>query len=92
MKALNEQWASLSAAAPAEVPAIQGRIDFLSKKTSKKAAAGIDLTAAKSALSDASGLWSKAQAAFASGNLDEAVSTAKDVKAKLDALSATLKM
>jgi len=96
MKALNDQWTSLSAALPAEVTAIQSRIDTLSKKTSKKtskkAATGIDLAAAKSALSDASALWSKAQAAFATGNLDEAVSTAKDVKSKLDALTATLKM
>jgi len=92
MKALNDQWTSLSASLPAAVTAIQNRIDFLSKKSSKKAAAGIDLTAAKSALSDASALWSKAQAAFAAGNLDEAVSTAKDVKAKTDALAATLKM
>ena len=29
-------------------------------------------------------LWSKAQAAFAAGNLDEAVSTAQDVKSKVD--------
>jgi DNA repair exonuclease SbcCD ATPase subunit len=91
-KALNDQWTSLSASLPAAVTAIQSRIDFLSKKSSKKAAAGIDLTAAKSALSDAGALWSKAQAAFATGNLDEAVSTAKDVKAKTDALAATLKM
>jgi hypothetical protein len=55
-------------------------------------AAGIDLAAAKSGLSDATSLWSKAQAAFASGNLDEAVSTAKDVKAKIDALAASLKL
>jgi hypothetical protein len=92
MKALNDQWTNLSASLPATVTAIQSRIDSLSKKTSKKAATGIDLAAAKSALSDASALWSKAQAAFATGNLDEAVSTAKDVKSKLDALTATLKM
>jgi hypothetical protein len=92
MKALNDQWTSLSASVPASVTAIQSRIDFLSKKSSKKAAAGIDLVAAKSSLSDASALWSKAQAAFASGNLDEAVSTAKDVKTKVDALSTSLKM
>jgi hypothetical protein len=67
-------------------------MDLLSKKSSKKMAAGIDLAAAKSGLSDATSLWSKAQAAFASGNLDEAVSTAKDVKAKIDALAASLKL
>ena len=48
--------------------------------------------AAKSAMSDATSLWSKAQGAFGNGNLDEAVSAAKDVKTKLDGLAATLKM
>ena len=62
------------------------------KKSSKKMAAGIDLAAAKSGLSDASSLWSKAQAAFASGNMDEAVNTARDVMAKVDALAASLKL
>ena len=55
-------------------------------------AAGIDLDAAKAAESDAMSLWSKAQAAFAAGNLDEAVNTAKDVKAKIEATAASLKL
>jgi hypothetical protein len=92
LKALNDQWTSLSGSLPGAVTAIQNRIDLLSKKSSKKMAAGIDLAAAKSGLSDTSSLWSKAQAAFASGNLDEAVNTAKDVKAKVDALAASLKL
>jgi hypothetical protein len=92
LKALNDQWTSLAAAVPGEVTAIQNRIDTLSKKSSKKLAAGIDLAAAKSGLSEASSLWSKAQAAFAAGNMDEAVKTAGDVKARVDALAATLKM
>jgi len=92
LKALNDQWTSLAASLPGAVTAIQDRIDLLGKKSSKKMAAGIDLAAAKSGLSDASSLWSKAQAAFASGNMDEAVNTAKDVKAKLGALAASLKL
>jgi hypothetical protein len=92
MKALNDQWTVLSGALPGEVTAIQARIDLLSKKSSKKLAKGIDLTAAKGSLGDVTSTWSKAQAAFASGNLDEAVTTAKDVKSKVDALMATLKM
>jgi hypothetical protein len=55
-------------------------------------AAGLDLNAAKGAAGDATALWSKAQAAFAAGNLDEAVSTAKDVKAKVEAVAAALKL
>jgi hypothetical protein len=92
LKALNDQWTGLAGALPAAVTAVQNRIDLLSKKSSKKLAAGIDLDAAKAGVGDATSLWSKAQAAFAAGNLDEAVSTAKDVKAKVDALAASLKM
>jgi hypothetical protein len=92
MKALNDQWASLSGAVPAEASAIQGRLDTLSQKKNKRLAKGIDLDAAKSGFSEATSLWSKAQAAFGNGNMDEAVSTAKDVKTKLDALAGTLKV
>jgi hypothetical protein len=92
LKALNEEWARLAAAVPAGVAAIQGRIELLSKKSNKKMAAGIDLDAAKSGVGDAASLWSKAQAAFAAGNLDEAVSTAKDVKAKIQAMATSLKL
>jgi len=90
MKALNGDWTGLAAAVPGLVAAVQSRVDVLSK--SKKVPAGIDLAAAKSGLADATSLWSKAQAAFSAGNLEEAVSTAKDVKAKADAAAAALKL
>ena len=92
LKELNDSWAGLAATVPEEVTAVQSRIELLSKKSSKKMAAGIDLDAAKAAESDAMSLWSKAQAAFAAGNLDEAVNTAKDVKAKIEATAASLKL
>ncbi len=92
LKALNDQWTGLAGTLPAAVSAVQNRIDLLSKKSSKKLAAGIDLDTAKAGVGDATSLWSKAQAAFAAGNLDEAVSTAKDVKAKVEALAASLKL
>jgi hypothetical protein len=92
LKALNDQWTGLAGTLPADVTAVQTRIDVLSKKSSKKLAAGIDLDAAKAGAGDATSLWSKAQAAFAAGNLDEAVSTAKDVKTKIQALATSLKM
>lgn len=92
LKALNDEWTGLAGSLPADVTAIQDRIDKLSKKSSRKEAKGIDLDAAKAGLGDASAQWSKAQAAFAAGNLDEAVSTAKDVKAKVEALAASLKL
>jgi hypothetical protein len=92
LKELNDSWAGLAATVPEEVTAVQNRIELLSKKSSKKMPAGIDLDAAKAAEGDAMSLWSKAQAAFAAGNLDEAVNTAKDVKAKIEAAAASLKL
>ena len=92
LKALNDEWTGLAGSLPGDVTAIQTRIDMLSKKSNKKQAQGIDLDAAKSGAADATSLWSKAQAAFAAGNLDEAVSTAKDVKAKVEAVAASLKL
>jgi hypothetical protein len=92
LRALNDQWTGLAGSLPADVAAVQNRIDVLSKKPGKKLGAGIDLDAAKAGAGDATALWSKAQAAFAAGNLDEAVSTAKDVKVKIEALAASLKI
>jgi hypothetical protein len=92
LKALNDEWTGLSGTLPGEVTAIQNRLDLLSRKSSKKMAAGIDIAAAKSDLGDAGSLWSKAQAAFAAGNMEEAVHAAKDVKAKVEALAASLKL
>jgi hypothetical protein len=92
LKALNDEWSVLAGSLPENMTAIQSRIDVLGKKSAKKPATAIDLNAAKAGLADAMALWSKAQAAFASGVLDEAVSTAKDVKAKTDALAASLKL
>jgi hypothetical protein len=91
-KELNDQWTSLSSAAPGYMTAIQNRIDLLSKKSNRKLAKGIDLDAAKSALSDATSLWSKAQGAFGNGNMDEAVRAAKEVKTRLTDLAVSLKM
>jgi exonuclease VII large subunit len=93
---LNDQWNSVSSTVPEEVTAVQRRIDMLSQKKNHKLAQeilkGIDLDAAKSALGDATSLWSKAQGAFGNGNMDEAVSAAKGAKAKLDTLAGTLKV
>jgi hypothetical protein len=92
LKALNDDWTGLAAVVPNDVFALQARIEQLSQKSNKKLAAGIDVDGAKRSLSEAMSLWSKATAAFAAGNLDEAVNTAKAVKAKLDPLAAALKI
>ena len=54
--------------------------------------AGIDVAAAQTGVADATALWSKAQAAFAAGNIEEAVATAKDVKARAEAIAAAIKL
>jgi hypothetical protein len=92
VKALDEQWTGLAVAVPGYVWAIQSRIELLSKKSSKQLVAGVDLDAARAGMGDASSLWSKAQAAFAAGNMDEAVATAKSVKTNLEGLATTLKV
>ena len=92
LKALNDKWTALAGSVPGYLTAIQNRIDFLARKANKKAAAGIDLEAAKSSLSDAMAIWSKAQAAFATGNMDEAVNTAQNVKSKAEAVASSLKL
>jgi hypothetical protein len=92
LKALNDQWMALAGTVPEYTTAVQNRIDVLRKKSSKKVAAGLDLDAAKLSLDQATSLWSKAQAAFAGGNMDEAVRTAQDVKSRVEAVAATLKL
>jgi hypothetical protein len=92
LKALNDDWAGLAAILPGEQSAIQNRLEELSKMTNKKQPSAVDLDGYKASLSDAMSLWSKATAAFAAGNLDEAVATAKAVKAKLDPLATALKV
>jgi hypothetical protein len=92
LKALNDKWTALAGSVPGYMTEIQNRIDALGKKSNKKAAAGIDLGAARSSLSDAASLWSKAQAAFAAGNMEEAVNTGQSVSAKVEAVAAMLKL
>lgn len=87
----SDQWTALSAAVPALFTAVQTRLELLSQKKNRKLAAGVDLDAAKSALSAATSEWSKAQGAFGNGNMSEAVSTAKDVETKLKSIAGTLK-
>jgi hypothetical protein len=91
-QALGDAWSGLAARLPGYLTTIQSRIDFLAKKSSRKMAAGIDLDAARGSLSEDSSVWSKAQAAFATGNLGEAVTTAKSLETSLEGLASTLKI
>jgi hypothetical protein len=82
------QWEGLAADVSRYTDAILQRIERPVGRSGQKPA--VDMSAARGALSDARSLWSKAQAAFAIGNLDEAVATAETVKGRLRALAEQL--
>jgi hypothetical protein len=86
LKLLDDQWKALAGSVPDSLTAVQNRIAELRKPANKRRAASVNLDAAQSGLSDAQSLWSKAQAAFAGGNLDEAVRTGQEVKTSVDGL------
>jgi hypothetical protein len=89
-QALSEEWSGLAARLPGFMTTIQNRIEFLAKRSSRRMAAGIDLDAARGSLSADLSVWSKAQAAFATGNLGEAVTTAKNLETSVEGLASTL--
>ncbi len=90
LKALGTEWRSLAASVPQSLTAVQTRVDALSK--TKHTAKDVDLGAAKSGLADATSAWGKAQDAFKSGNLADAVTAAKDAQSKLASAAAALKL
>jgi len=93
LEALNAEWTTLSGTLPAAVAAIESRVNILSK--SKKLPANLDAAAFESVqagLSDSKALWDQATAAQASGNIEGAVTAARQVKEKTDAALAALGM
>ena len=92
LRALNDAWTNLASDIPVQVAAVQRRLDELAKKSGKRAPAGVDMDASKSAMVAALSLWSKAQAAFAAGNVDEAVNTARDVTSKVTDAATAVKL
>jgi len=93
LEALNAEWTTLSGTLPAAVAAIESRVNILSK--SKKLPANLDAATFESVqagLADSKALWDQATAAQASGNIEGAVTTARQVKEKTDAALAALGM
>ena len=86
--AQTSQWAALSASVPQRIASLRARVIALSK--SRHIPKEIALTAGTSDCDAAAVLWERAQAAFASGNVEAAVAAASDAKAKADAAAMKL--
>jgi hypothetical protein len=91
-RGFSDQWATLSSTLPGDASSVQSRIDFLSKRENKKLASGVDLNEARSDLTEAEALWTKAEDAHSQGNLEQAVTIAKSVQTKLGAVAASMKL
>jgi hypothetical protein len=89
-KTLGNEWRELAASVPPLIEALSTRVDALSK--TRRIPKGIDLSAAKSGLTDITALWDKAQSDFKSGNFADAVDTAKDAKNKAESAAMALKL
>jgi hypothetical protein len=90
MTALNAQWTGLASSVPTFIASVKARVDALGK--SKRRPKDVNLTAAKPASEDASVLWEKAGASFAAGDVERAVSTAREAQAKAVAAATALKL
>ncbi len=90
VKAMSAQWPALAASLPGLVSSVTSKVTAMAKM--KHAPAGVDLAGAQADVANAGSLWSKAQAAFAANNIEEAVNTANEVKAKVEAAAAAIKM
>ena len=92
LEALNAEWGTLSTDLPAQLAAVTSRLAILSKS---KLPAGLDRAtydAAKSGAGEAATLWEQASAAQAAGNVEQAVTSGRQVKEKLNAAMAGLGM
>lgn len=90
---LNTDWTSLSSGVPALVSGVESRLAELGKM--RRLPAGLDKAAvdeASGALTSAKADWDAASQAFTAGNLEEAVSKAKEVEAAAKALMTKLGM
>ena len=90
---LNAEWTQLSGSLPGIVAGIETRLGELGKM--RKLPKGMDkqlLNEANAAFGSARGAWDEASAAFAAGDLDSAVTKARDVESMAQDLMARLGM
>ncbi len=87
---LRKQWPALADTLPQWLEGLQKRADALAR--SRKLPPGVDLAAARSALDEARGLWGKANAAFSASNLEEAIATAEQARARATEAAKALRM
>jgi hypothetical protein len=90
MTALGDQWASMSSSLPNLMSTVKARVDALGR--TRQAPKGVDLASAQSSLADAMNSWTSAQASFAAGQLQDAVSMAKSAAAKAAAAAAAVNL
>ena len=89
-RAVTAQWNMLALYLPQWIATVQTDMDSLSKN--RRMPKGIDPASAQSELADAKDGWARAQSAFAAGESAEAIATAKDVRSKIEAAAAALKL
>lgn len=91
--AATEQWKPLSGDLPKMIAAIQSRVDILARSRSLPPSISKEaFAAARSDLDTLKATWNEASAAFASGNVADAVSIAQNVKASGAQIMAALGM
>jgi enamine deaminase RidA (YjgF/YER057c/UK114 family) len=93
MDAYATEWAALSATVPAALAAVDSRASILAK--AKKLPEGMtaeQLAAVQVGLVEANDLWSRASAAQAAGDLEQAVALANSTKERADGLLLALGM
>jgi hypothetical protein len=88
--AMTAQWTDLSSSIPKSLATVTEELNTLGKSRHQRK--GVDLAAAKSALKDAQDSWNRAQTSFTSGNVEEALKSAKDSQGKTAAAAAAIKM
>jgi hypothetical protein len=87
---LVREWTTLDASLPPLVAAVRMRIDILTR--TKRPRNGVDLSRAKASFADGNALWDKAESAYESGQLENAVALLKDAKPKAEAAAAALQL